>query len=169
MVVMGGGFGGLYTAVRLSSLFWQRNKMPQVRVRRVPAWRVAPSMRPHAPRARRLGKRRLRSARPGAPARPTHPLPAQITLVDKSDRFVFKPLLYELLNGGADEAEVAPPFLQLLAPYPVRYVQVSAGPPLLAGCAPRRLAWGRDGRERAVGWPCSHSALRLRAAAGPRG
>jgi NADH dehydrogenase FAD-containing subunit len=48
----------------------------------------------------------------------------QITLVDQSDRFVFKPLLYELLNGGADETEVAPTFLQLLAPYPVRYIQV---------------------------------------------
>lgn len=49
----------------------------------------------------------------------------QITLVDRAERFVFKPLLYELLNGAADEAEVAPPLQQLLAPYPVRFVQVS--------------------------------------------
>eukprot|EP00983_Pelagomonas_calceolata_P068288 1149858-Pelagomonas_calceolata.AAC.1 len=48
----------------------------------------------------------------------------QVTLVDQSERFVFKPLLYELLTGGADENEVAPSFLQLLAPYPVRYIQV---------------------------------------------
>jgi len=30
VVVIGGGFGGLYTAVRLSELYWPRNKMPQV-------------------------------------------------------------------------------------------------------------------------------------------
>ena len=57
------------------------------------------------------------------------PLCTQITLVDQSERFVFKPLLYELLTGGADETEVAPRFLQLLAPYPVRYVQVCEGHP----------------------------------------
>jgi hypothetical protein len=48
----------------------------------------------------------------------------QITLIDKSDRFTFKPLLYELLNNTATEEEVAPSFSQLLAPYPVRFIQV---------------------------------------------
>ncbi|KAK2079817.1 hypothetical protein QBZ16_002212 [Prototheca wickerhamii] len=37
-----------------------------------------------------------------------------ITLVDSHERFVFKPLLYELLAGTADEQEVAPPFRTLL-------------------------------------------------------
>lgn len=54
-----------------------------------------------------------------------------ITLVDKSDKFVFKPLLYELLNGGATAAEVAPSFQSLLAPYSIRFVQGS-----VAGVAP---------------------------------
>lgn len=30
VVVLGGGFGGLYTAVRLASLFWPQDKRPQV-------------------------------------------------------------------------------------------------------------------------------------------
>eukprot|EP00775_Hariotina_reticulata_P005705 gene5705-5945_t len=46
-----------------------------------------------------------------------------ITLVDQSDRFTFKPLLYELLNGTAQAGEVAPTFTQLLAPYPIQFVQ----------------------------------------------
>lgn len=47
----------------------------------------------------------------------------QVTLIDQSERFVFKPLLYELLTGAASDDEVAPPFSQLLAPYPVAFVQ----------------------------------------------
>lgn len=47
----------------------------------------------------------------------------QVTLIDQSDRFVFKPLLYELLSGAASEEEVAPPFSQLLGPYPVTFMQ----------------------------------------------
>lgn len=49
---------------------------------------------------------------------------AQVTLVDKGERFTFKPLLYELLNNTATEDEVAPYFNQLLAAYPVQFVQV---------------------------------------------
>ncbi|EFJ41470.1 hypothetical protein VOLCADRAFT_107672 [Volvox carteri f. nagariensis] len=75
VVVLGGGFGGLYAAFRLDQLMWPRGKKPQV------------------------------------------------TLVDQSDRFVFKPLLYELINGTATPEEVAPSLPQLLAPYPVRFVQ----------------------------------------------
>mmetsp|Transcript_12216 Transcript_12216/g.26290 ORF Transcript_12216/g.26290 Transcript_12216/m.26290 type:complete len:577 (-) Transcript_12216:557-2287(-) len=78
VVIMGGGFGGLYTAIRLSSLFWPKGKKPQ------------------------------------------------ITLVDQAERFTFKPLLYELLNGSATEEEVAPSFTQLLAPYPIRFLQAKA-------------------------------------------
>lgn len=50
--IVGGGFGGLYTALRLDSLTWPADKRPQ------------------------------------------------IILVDQSERFVFKPMLYELLNKG---------------------------------------------------------------------
>ena len=63
----------------------------------------------------------LDAQRPPCPAPPPHRL--QVTLIDQSDRFVFKPLLYELLSGAASEEEVAPPFAQLLAPYPVTFVQ----------------------------------------------
>ncbi|XP_033137466.1 alternative NAD(P)H-ubiquinone oxidoreductase C1, chloroplastic/mitochondrial isoform X2 [Brassica rapa] len=50
--ILGGGFGGLYTALRLESLVWPDDKKPQV------------------------------------------------VLVDQSERFVFKPMLYELLSGA---------------------------------------------------------------------
>jgi NADH dehydrogenase FAD-containing subunit len=48
----------------------------------------------------------------------------QITLIDQGERFIFKPLLYELLNGTAQSWEVAPTFAQLLAPYTIQYLQV---------------------------------------------
>ncbi len=35
---------------------------------------------------------------------------------DQNAQFVFKPLLYELINGGATPEEVAPLFADLLAP-----------------------------------------------------
>jgi demethylphylloquinone reductase len=63
--ILGGGFGGLYTALRLQQLDWG-------------------------------GQQR------------------QIVLVDKSDRFVFTPLLYELLTGEMTAWEVAPTFQDLL-------------------------------------------------------
>ncbi|KAL9462570.1 hypothetical protein AB3S75_000551 [Citrus x aurantiifolia] len=65
--ILGGGFGGLYTALRLESLVWQDDKKPQV------------------------------------------------LLVDQSERFVFKPMLYELLSGEVDAWEIAPCFADLLA------------------------------------------------------
>lgn len=37
---------------------------------------------------------------------------------------MFKPLLYELLNNTASPYEVAPTFSQLLAPYPIQFIQV---------------------------------------------
>lgn len=73
--VVGAGFGGLYTALRLETLTWPRGKKPQ------------------------------------------------ITLIDPSARFVFKPLLYDLLNGSATADEVAPLFSELLAPYPTTFIQ----------------------------------------------
>ena len=75
IVVLGGGFGGLYTALRLASLPWPRECKPEV------------------------SKRRACDTRPSLPA-------LQVTLVDRSARFVFKPLLYELLTGQLDESQV---------------------------------------------------------------
>ena len=55
--MLGGGFGGLYTALRLEALPWPAGGAPRV------------------------------------------------TLVDRGERFVFKPLLYELLSGELSEDE----------------------------------------------------------------
>ncbi|XP_028770379.1 alternative NAD(P)H-ubiquinone oxidoreductase C1, chloroplastic/mitochondrial [Neltuma alba] len=73
--ILGGGFGGLYTALRLESLVWSDDKKPQV------------------------------------------------LLVDQCERFVFKPMLYELLSGEVDEWEIAPRFLDLLANTSVQFLQ----------------------------------------------
>lgn len=55
----------------------------------------------------------------------------QITLIDQNEQFVFKPLLYELINGGAKPEEVAPLFSDLLAPMTsTSFVQVSLLSPL---------------------------------------
>ena len=65
--IIGGGFGGLYTALRLSELPWQQDQKPE------------------------------------------------IILIDKSDRFLFSPLLYELITGEMQTWEIAPPFAEILA------------------------------------------------------
>ena len=70
VLVLGGGFGGLYTALRLDALDWTRDE----------------------------------GTRP------------EITVVDRNDAFVFKPLLYELVNETMEPWEVAPTFDDLLAP-----------------------------------------------------
>ncbi|KAL5753475.1 hypothetical protein ACOSP7_023653 [Xanthoceras sorbifolium] len=73
--ILGGGFGGLYTALRLESLVWPDNKRPQV------------------------------------------------LLIDQSERFVFKPMLYELLSGEVDTWEIAPLFSDLLANTTVQFLK----------------------------------------------
>ncbi|MEC4894506.1 MAG: NAD(P)/FAD-dependent oxidoreductase [Oscillatoria sp. PMC 1051.18] len=65
--ILGGGFGGLYTALRLNELPWEPAKKPE------------------------------------------------IVLIDKSDRFLFSPLLYELVTGELQTWEIAPPFAEILA------------------------------------------------------
>ncbi|KAJ1258582.1 hypothetical protein BS78_10G086700 [Paspalum vaginatum] len=75
--ILGGGFGGLYTALRLESLVWPSDKKPQV------------------------------------------------VLVDQSDKFVFKPMLYELLSGEVDVWEIAPSFTELLKNTKVQFVRDS--------------------------------------------
>ncbi|TBR57686.1 FAD-dependent oxidoreductase [Westiellopsis prolifica IICB1] len=75
--ILGGGFGGLYTALRLSQLPWESLPKPE------------------------------------------------IILVDQSDRFVFSPLLYELLTGELQTWEIAPPFAELLKDTGVRFYQAA--------------------------------------------
>ncbi|MBD2343238.1 NAD(P)/FAD-dependent oxidoreductase [Anabaena subtropica] len=75
IVILGGGFGGLYTALRLSQLPWEPQEKPE------------------------------------------------IVLVDQSDRFLFSPLLYELLTGELQTWEIAPPFIELLQGTGVRFYQ----------------------------------------------
>lgn len=73
--ILGGGFGGLYTALRLSQLPWEPEQKPE------------------------------------------------IVLVDQSDRFLFSPLLYELLTGELQTWEIAPPFEEVLQSTGVRFCQ----------------------------------------------
>lgn len=75
--ILGGGFGGLYTALRLSQLPWEKSQEPE------------------------------------------------IVLVDRHDRFLFSPLLYELLTGELQSWEIAPPFAELLANTGVRFIQAT--------------------------------------------
>ncbi|HEY9638103.1 MAG TPA: NAD(P)/FAD-dependent oxidoreductase [Coleofasciculaceae cyanobacterium] len=75
--ILGGGFGGLYTALRLSQLPWEKPQKPE------------------------------------------------IVLVDHNDRFLFSPLLYELLTGELQTWEIAPPFEELLVNTGVRFTQAS--------------------------------------------
>ena len=73
--ILGGGFGGLYTALRLQELSWVKTHQPE------------------------------------------------IVLVDRHDRFVFLPLLYELITGELETWEIAPPYAELLANTNIRFQQ----------------------------------------------
>ena len=75
--ILGGGFGGLYTALRLSQLPWEKPQRPE------------------------------------------------IILVDRNDRFLFSPLLYELLTGELQTWEIAPPYEELLVNTGVRFTQAA--------------------------------------------
>ncbi|PZO46359.1 MAG: FAD-dependent oxidoreductase [Phormidesmis priestleyi] len=72
--ILGGGFGGLYTALALSKLNWEDSQ-------------------------------------------------PDIVLVDQRDRFIFAPLLYELVTGELQTWEIAPPYEELLANTGVRFHQ----------------------------------------------
>jgi NADH dehydrogenase len=73
--ILGGGFGGLYTALRLSQFPWDNQQRPE------------------------------------------------IVLIDKSDRFLFTPLLYELITEEMQTWEIAPPFEEILADTGIRFHQ----------------------------------------------
>jgi NADH dehydrogenase len=73
--ILGGGFAGLYTALKLTQFPWNKSNKPE------------------------------------------------IVLVDQRDRFVFSPLLYELLTGELETWEIAPPYTELLANTSIQFVQ----------------------------------------------
>lgn len=75
--ILGGGFGGLYTALKLDQLPWDSHRKPE------------------------------------------------IVLVDRHDRFLFSPLLYELMTGELQSWEIAPPFVELLQGTDVRFCQAA--------------------------------------------
>ncbi|MEM1310985.1 MAG: NAD(P)/FAD-dependent oxidoreductase [Cyanobacteria bacterium P01_H01_bin.153] len=75
--ILGGGFGGLYTALRLNALPWSVHT------------------------------------------------PVEIVLIDPRDRFLFSPLLYELVTGELATWEIAPPYAELLAGTKIRFMQTS--------------------------------------------
>lgn len=71
--ILGGGFGGLYTALNLARLPWAVNP--------------------------------------------------EIILIDKSDRFLFTPFLYELVTSELQEWEIAPTFAELLVDTGITFIQ----------------------------------------------
>ncbi|MBD2136112.1 NAD(P)/FAD-dependent oxidoreductase [Anabaena sp. FACHB-1237] len=75
--ILGGGFGGLYTALRLNQLPWENRKKPE------------------------------------------------IILLDQSDRFIFLPLLYELLTGEMQTWEIAPPYTEILQGTDIHFHQAT--------------------------------------------
>lgn len=75
--ILGGGFGGLYTALRLNSLPWSTHEA------------------------------------------------VEIVLIDQRDRFLFAPLLYELVTGELATWEVAPPYAELLTDTRIRFLQTT--------------------------------------------
>ncbi|MFW9258668.1 FAD-dependent oxidoreductase [Nostoc sp. CALU 546] len=71
--ILGGGFGGLYTALQLDRFSWKTS------------------------------------------------LKSQIILIDKNDRFLFTPFLYEFVTQELQQWEIAPPYLKLLAGTHIRF------------------------------------------------
>ncbi|MEG3438030.1 NAD(P)/FAD-dependent oxidoreductase [Pannus brasiliensis CCIBt3594] len=71
--IVGGGFGGLYTALRLNQFSWEDRPRPK------------------------------------------------ITLIDRHDRFLFSPLLYELVTDELRSWEIAPSFSELLDDTPIHF------------------------------------------------
>ena len=99
--------------------FCQRVRTPHARLLTAitDAERVEPSNRQHRDRRRRL-RRPLYSPRPGLPAR--HP---PTLLIEPQGRFLFLPLLYELLSGELRSWEIAPRYDELLAGRGVAWLQ----------------------------------------------
>lgn len=75
IVILGGGFGGLYTALKLAQFTWSQKPNPE------------------------------------------------IILIDKNDRFLFSPLLYELITEEMQSWEIAPAYVDLLSNTSIRFIQ----------------------------------------------
>ncbi|BAQ62779.1 NADH dehydrogenase [Geminocystis sp. NIES-3708] len=73
IIIVGGGFGGLYTALKLIQLDWTQQP--------------------------------------------------EIIIIEKNDRFVFSPLLYELITEEMQSWEIAPHYADLLANTRIKYIQ----------------------------------------------
>ena len=103
VVVLGGGFGGLYTALKMDTLDgWKDGLVPKV------------------------------------------------TLIDKASTFVFKPMLYELVNETMKDWEVCPEFTDLLEPTNVRFrnarvVDVRPDNPVMLGTKKHADGSGKGG------------------------
>lgn len=115
--VLGGGFGGLYTALRLKSLRWPASAAEVDRVAKRGEDMLAASA---ALRPPQLPMSVMSNAPSSSRAGEEGP---EVILVDKSDRFIFKPMLYELLLDDAQVWEICPRYDDLLAGTGVRFVR----------------------------------------------
>lgn len=119
--VLGGGFGGLYTALRLKSMTWPTSAEELRRSSRFEDFLPASAALrpPQLPTAATVAGASSRGSSAGnaADASP------EVVLVDKSDRFIFKPLLYELLLDDAAVWEVCPRYEDLLANSGIRFIR----------------------------------------------
>jgi NADH dehydrogenase len=106
--VIGGGFGGLYTALKIDAL--SRCSSTDS------TFKSLPSLSPFQ------GSEQI-SSNAHTPSSPRQEV--EVTLVDPKDRFVFLPLLYELAVGAATVSEVAPLYRDLLKKTNIKHKQAS--------------------------------------------
>ena len=145
--ILGGGFGGLYTALRLRGLAWPSPEAAasnssrggvnmsdeyEYMLRRVSAGLRPPQgLWPNSSTnslVSSLIKDGLESMSRGRSSENVGPrgsddVTPEVVLVDKSDRFVFKPMLYELLLEDAAVWEVCPRYEDLLAGTGIKFIQ----------------------------------------------
>ena len=129
--VLGGGFGGLYTALRLRGLSWPSSEAVsgsgstsgrdeyEYMLRRVSAGLRPPQLLFPNESTRNSLSARMR----GDSGTERSDMAPEVILVDKSDRFIFKPLLYELLLEDAAVWEVCPRYEDLLAGTGITFIQ----------------------------------------------
>lgn len=94
IAIVGGGFGGLFTALKLAAMPWTRLTRPE------------------------------------------------ISLIDRSERFAFLPMMYELATGEAQAWEVAPRYQDLLSDTPIKFVKACANALTLGDSPAVHLASG---------------------------
>jgi len=117
--VLGGGFGGLYTALRLCQLPWGRDLRRYEAAARTPQRESTFSV-DNSERRRASDTSKQSASQRLVAGQRTRP---ELTLIDTRERFVFLPLLYELVTGEMGIWEVAPPFAELLEDTDVDFLQ----------------------------------------------